>query len=73
MTVRVKAGPSTYFVRSPVAGGQLVQALWVPRTVSRPLISAFAASRPRSHSSHATRHARSPWLFDSHTWCSPAC
>ena len=25
--------------------------LWVPRTVSRPLISAFAASRPRSHGS----------------------
>ena len=27
--------------------------LWVPRTMSRPLISAFAAGRPRSYSSLA--------------------
>jgi hypothetical protein len=47
--------------------------LWVPRTVSRPLISAFAASRPRSNSSQAAQHDRSPWHFDSLTWRSPAC
>jgi hypothetical protein len=47
--------------------------MWVPRTVSRPLISAFAVSQPRIHSSQAAQHARSPWPFDSHTWYSPAC
>ena len=40
---------------------------WVPRTVSRPLIRAFAASRPRSHRSQAAQQDRSPWPFDSRT------
>ena len=40
--------------------------LWVPGTVSRPLISAFAANRPRGHSSQAAQHDRSSWDFDSH-------
>src|SRR5688500_15243995 len=47
--------------------------LWVPRTVSRPLISAFAASRPRQHGLPAAEHDRSPWLFDPHTWRSSEC
>jgi hypothetical protein len=34
--------------------------LWVPRTVSWPLISAFAASQPRSHGSQAAQQDRSP-------------
>ena len=46
--------------------------LWVPRTVSRPLISAFAASRPRSHGSQAAQQDRTLWPFDSPTCCSPA-
>jgi hypothetical protein len=33
--------------------------------VSRTLISAVAASRPRSHGSQAAQHDRSPWHFDS--------
>jgi hypothetical protein len=41
--------------------------LWVPRTVSRPLISTFAAGRPRSHGSQAAQQDRSPWPFDSRT------
>ena len=41
--------------------------LWVPRTVSRPLISAFAASRPRSHGSQAAQQDLPPWPFDSRT------
>jgi hypothetical protein len=41
--------------------------VWVPRTVSRPLISAFAASQPRSHGSEAAQQDRSPWPFDSRT------
>ena len=41
--------------------------LWVPRTVSRPLISAFAASRPRGHGPQPAQHDRSLWLFDSPT------
>ena len=32
--------------------------LWVPRTVSRPLISAFPASRPRSNRPTAAQHDR---------------
>ena len=56
-----------------VLGIAPVVIVWVPRTVSRPLISAFAASRPRSHSSRAAQHDRSPWLSDSRTWRSPAC
>ena len=40
---------------------------WVPRTVSCPLISAFAASRPRSHGSQAAQQDRAPWPFDSRT------
>jgi Na+/H+ antiporter NhaA len=48
--------------------------LWVPRTLSWPLISAFVDGRPASQSQpQAAQHARSPSLFDSHTWCSPAC
>jgi putative transposase len=41
--------------------------LWVPRTVSRPLISAFAASQPRSHGSQAAQQDLPPWPFDSRT------
>ena len=41
--------------------------VWVPRTVSRPLISAFAASQPRSHGSQAAQQDRSPWPFDLRT------
>jgi len=39
--------------------------LWVPRTVSRSLISAFATRRPRSHGSQAARQDLPP--FDSRT------
>ena len=41
--------------------------LWVPRTMSRPLISAFAASQPRSHGSQAAQQDLPPWPFDSRT------
>jgi hypothetical protein len=41
--------------------------LWVPRTVSRPLISVFAASRPRGHSPQPAQHDRPLWLSDSPT------
>jgi tRNA (Thr-GGU) A37 N-methylase len=41
--------------------------VWVPRTMSRPLISAVATSRPRRHSSQAAQQDRSPWPFDSRT------
>jgi hypothetical protein len=41
--------------------------LWVPRTVSRSLISAFAAGRPRSHGSQAVEQDRALWPFDSGT------
>src|SRR5205823_6222385 len=34
-------------------------ALWVPRTVSRPLIRTFAVLRPRTHGSQATQQDRS--------------
>jgi hypothetical protein len=39
--------------------------------VSRPVISTFAASRPRSHGSPVVQQNRLPWPFDSHTWRSP--
>jgi hypothetical protein len=42
-------------------------ALWVPRTVSRPLISAFAASRPRSRGLQGAQQDLPPWPFDSRT------
>jgi hypothetical protein len=45
----------------------LVLRLWVPRTVSRPLISAFATSQPLSDGSQASQQDRSPWPFDSRT------
>jgi DNA invertase Pin-like site-specific DNA recombinase len=45
----------------------LEHALWVPRTVSRPLISAFATSRPPRHGSQAAQQDGSPWPFDSRT------
>src|SRR6185312_134558 len=35
--------------------------LWVPRTVSRPLISAFVASRPRHHGPESAQHDRPLW------------
>ena len=38
--------------------------VWVPRTVSQPLISAFAASQPRSHGSQAAQQDRAPWPLD---------
>ena len=41
--------------------------LWVPRTVSRPLISAFAASRPHHHGPEAAQHDRPLWPSDSPT------
>jgi hypothetical protein len=41
--------------------------LWVPRTESRPLISAFAASRPRSPGLQAAQQDLPPWPFDSCT------
>ena len=41
--------------------------LWVPRTASRPLIRAFAVSRPRSHGSQAAQQDCSLWPFDSRT------
>jgi putative transposase len=47
--------------------------LWVPRTASLPLISAFAASWPRSYGSQAAQQDCSLWPFDSRTCCSPAC
>ena len=39
--------------------------VWVPRTVSRPLIGAFAASQPRSHGSQAAQQDLPPWPVDS--------
>jgi NAD(P)-dependent dehydrogenase (short-subunit alcohol dehydrogenase family) len=36
--------------------------LWVSGTVSRPLISAFAANRPRSAARKVAQHDRPPWL-----------
>ena len=47
--------------------GRPRRSLWVPRTVSRPLISAFAASQPRSHGSQAAQQDLPPWPFDSRT------
>ena len=48
--------------------GQSLLDLWVPRTVSLPLISACAASQPpsqpRSHGSQATQQDRSTWPLD---------
>jgi DDE superfamily endonuclease len=41
--------------------------VWVPRTVSRSLISAFMAGRPRRHRLQAAQHDRSLWPSDSHT------
>jgi hypothetical protein len=41
--------------------------IWVPRTVSRALSSAFVASRPRSHGSQAAQQDLPPWPFDSRT------
>jgi putative transposase len=41
--------------------------MWVPRTASRPLISAFAASRPRSPGLQAAQQDLPPWPFDSCT------
>jgi hypothetical protein len=54
-------------VELPVLRHEVAILLWVPRTVSRPLISAFAAGRPRSHGSQAAQQDRSPWPFDSRT------
>jgi hypothetical protein len=39
--------------------------LWVPRTVLRPLVSAFAASRPRGHGPQPAQHDRPLWPSDS--------
>jgi len=41
--------------------------VWVPRTVSRSLISAFMAGRPRRHRLQAAQHDRPLWPSDSHT------
>jgi hypothetical protein len=45
------------------AGGVLLvetaqRSVWVPRTVSWVLISAFAATRPHSHGAHSAQHDR---------------
>ena len=44
--------------RLPAPGRSSSPSLWVPITVSRPLISAFAASRPRGHGPHPAQHDR---------------
>ena len=41
--------------------------LWVPRTVSRSLISAFAAGRPQHHRPGPAQHDRQLWPSDSRT------
>ena len=58
------AGPWTTTGGRPQAAPGLV---WVPRTVTRPLISAFAAGRPRSHGSQAAQHDLPLWPSDSRT------
>jgi DNA-binding transcriptional LysR family regulator len=73
---RGRTGPSRchrlHTQLDPVAAGAGVAlipslGLWVPRTMSRPLISAFAASQPRSHGSQAAQQDLPPWPFDSRT------
>ena len=44
-----------------------IAGVWVPGTVSRPLISASAANRPGGHRSQAAQHDRSWWRLDSPT------
>jgi hypothetical protein len=39
--------------------------LWVPRTVSQPLISLFVAGRPCGHGPQPAPHDRPLWLSDS--------
>ena len=41
--------------------------LWVPRTVSRSLISAFMAGRPHRHRPEAVQHDHPLWPLDSPT------
>jgi hypothetical protein len=41
--------------------------LWVPRTVSPSLISAFVAGRPHRHRPEAAQHDRLLWPSDSST------
>ena len=47
--------------------------LWVPRTASRPLSSAFGASPALQYSSQGHEHDRALWCSDSCTWRSAAC
>ena len=39
--------------------------VWVPRTVSQPLISLFVAGRPRGHGPQPAQHDPPLWLSDS--------
>jgi hypothetical protein len=47
--------------------------LWVPRTASRPLTSAFSISQPRSQGPQPAQHDRPLWPLDSPLCCSPVC
>ena len=47
--------------------------LWVPRTVSWRLISAFSDSQPRGHRPHLAQHDRPLWPFDSPICYSLVC
>jgi hypothetical protein len=51
----------------------LIWYVWVPRTVSQPLISAFAAGDLKGHGPQPAQHDRPLWPSDSPTCCSPAC
>jgi broad specificity phosphatase PhoE len=55
-----------YLIRhgESVANVEPIIGVWVPRTRSRHLISAFASSRAR-YSPNCDQHDRSLWLFDS--------
>ena len=51
----------------------LVLRLWVPRTVSRLLTSAFVVAQAPRLPAIADQHDRSLWPSDSPTSCSDAC
>ena len=53
--------------RASVATCGLSSSLWVPRTVSRSLISAFAAGRPEHQRLGPAQHDRQLWPSDSAT------
>jgi hypothetical protein len=59
---------------NPVASCDLmIRSLWVPTTMPRSLISAFAADRPEHRGPRPAQHDRPPWPSDSSTCCSFAC